>query len=113
MIPEHMHKGTFPTGSSYICNPPVTNTDIDQVFFVYHLGIADEQMRGLGWTVCGPDHYPNVVWKAYRKGNLNALLTDNCQHFLKMYHATEVAKKLNLLNKADRIALFKSIIEGT
>ena len=114
MIPSYLYRVSFPTGSSYICNPPVTNTDIDEMFLVDDLQEVNFQLTGLGWTKCGleeetyqdkPSH-----WAAYRKENMNALLTTDLKYFMNFFKATEEAKHLNLLNKEDRIALFQKIL---
>ena len=114
MIPSYLYKVSFPTGSSYICNPPVTNTDVDEMFLVDDLQEVNFQLTGLGWTKCGleeetyqdkPSH-----WAAYRKENMNALLTTDLKYFMDFFKATEEAKHLNLLNKEDRVALFQKIL---
>lgn len=110
MIPSYLYKVSFPTGSNYICNPPVTNTDIDQMFLVYDLYRAAEELDLLGWKECrtkNNNEYPTDVMLAFRLGVNNALLTDNEEYFNNFYKATEEAKRRNLLNKADRIALFE------
>ena len=106
MIPSYLYTASFPTGSSYICNPPVLDTDIDQMFLVDDLKKVSQVLEKLGWKRCGKEEYQTDKWVAYRKDNLNALLTDNLDHFNKFLQATEEAKKLNLLDKKDRIALF-------
>ena len=106
MIPSYLYTASFPTGSSYICNPPVLDTDIDQMFLVDDLEKVGQVLEKLGWKRCGKEEYNVDKWVAYRKDNLNALLTDNLDHFNKFLQATEEAKKLNLLDKKDRIALF-------
>ena len=114
MIPSYLYRVSFPTGSNYICNPPVTNTDVDEMFLVDDLQEVNFQLTGLGWTKCGleeetyqdkPSH-----WAAYRKENMNALLTTDLKYFMNFFKATEEAKHLNLLNKEDRIALFQKIL---
>ena len=114
MIPSYLYKVSFPTGSNYICNPPVTNTDVDEMFLVDDLQEVNFQLTGLGWTKCGleeetyqdkPSH-----WAAYRKENMNALLTTDLKYFMNFFKATEEAKHLNLLNKEDRVALFQKIL---
>ena len=114
MIPSYLYRVSFPTGSSYICNPPVINTDVDEMFLVDDLQEVNFQLTGLGWTKCGleeetyqdkPSH-----WAAYRKENMNALLTTDLKYFMNFFKATEEAKHLNLLNKEDRIALFQKIL---
>ena len=106
MIPSYLYTASFPTGSSYICNPPVLDTDIDHMFLVDDLEKVSQVLEKLGWKRCGNEEYQIGKWVAYRKDNLNALLTDNLDHFNKFLQATEEAKKLNLLDKKDRIALF-------
>ena len=49
-------------------------------------------------------------WAAYRKENMNALLTTDLKYFMNFFKATEEAKHLNLLNKEDRVALFQKIL---
>lgn len=113
MIPSYLYKVSFPTGSNYICNPPVTDTDIDQMFLVYDLYRTAEELDQLGWKECrSKDNksYPTDVMLAFRLGVNNALLTDNEEYFNNFYKATEEAKRRNLLNKADRIALFEEYI---
>ena len=113
MIPSYLYKVSFPTGSNYICNPPVTDTDIDQMFLVYDLYRAAEELDQLGWKECrskNNNEYPTDVMLAFRLGVNNALLTDNEEYFNNFYKATEEVKRRNLLNKADRIALFEEYI---
>lgn len=114
MIPSYLYKVSFPTGSNYICNPPVTDTDVDEMFLVDDLSEVDFQLKGLGWTICqGDKDYSNKpidVWAAYRKGNQNALITNDLKYFMNFFKATEEAKHLNLLNKQDRIDLFQKIL---
>ena len=114
MIPSYLYKVSFPTGSNYVCNPPVTNTDVDEMFLVDDLQEVNFQLTGLGWKKCGleeetyqdkPSH-----WAAYRKENMNALLTTDLKYFMNFFKATEEAKHLNLLNKEDRVALFQKIL---
>lgn len=110
MIPSYLYTATFPTGSNYICNPPVTDTDVDQMFLVTNLIALDVWLQVNKWEICrGKDNYPVEVWAAYRKGNRNVLITDNPDYFAKFYHATELAKERNLLKKEDRIELFTKI----
>lgn len=110
MIPSYLYIATFPTGSHYICNPPVTNTDIDQMFLVHNLESVHDYLMLSNWEVCGKEQYPVEQWAAYRKGINNALITDEPSYFLKFHKATELAKERNLLNKEDRIKLFDEIM---
>ena len=114
MIPSYLYLNSFPTGSNYICNPPVTDTDIDYMFLVHNLQETKTTLLNDGWTLCGvneDDQYDidGNDWMAFRKGTDNALCTTNMKYYLDFYKATEEAKRLNLLKKEDRIALFQKI----
>ena len=110
MIPKHLYMMSFPTGSSYICNPPVTWTDIDEMFYVYDLVETEQELLKDGWKKCGIAEYAIDNWAAYRKGINNALVTSNRNHYDKFEAATELAKKRNLLKKEDRITLFNTVV---
>ena len=110
MIPNHLYIDSFKTGSNYICNPPVENTDIDEMFLVYNLEETELELVDNGWEKCGNTEYDLTKWAAYRKGKLNALITDNLNHYTKFEAAAELAKKRNLLYKKDRVALFNLIV---
>ena len=110
MLPEHLYTSYFPTGSNYICNPPVTDTDIDFMYLVYSLEECADWLEENGWKKCGSNGYKQLGWISYRKGKYNLILTDDMDHYNKFEAATELAKKRNLTRKADRIALFNTII---
>ena len=112
MIPEHLYLYSCPTGSYYICTPSVVDTDIDTLFLVYNLEETVEYLKEDDWCLCGKEQYEQTSdWVAYRKGNLNVLLTDNSKYYDRFEAATELAKKRNLLSKKDRIRLFKLILQ--
>ena len=111
LIPENLYYSYFPTGSNYICNPPVEDTDIDTMYYVKNLTETDEQLIKEGWTDCGKEGYKRQgIWKAYRKGKYNAIITNSFDFYLKFEAATELAKKRNLLDKEERIELFNIIV---
>lgn len=110
MIPSHLYLAAFPTGSNYICNPPVTNTDIDMMFLVSSMEKTYDELIKLGWTYNSKDIYPPDVWASYRMGKDNAICTSEVKHFNAFLAATEEAKRLNLLDKKDRIELFDKYV---
>ena len=113
MLPEHLYTSYFPTGSNYICDPPVTDTDIDYMYFVYSIEECTDWLEENGWKKCGSNGYKQLGWISYRKGKYNLILTDDMDHYNKFEAATELAKKRNLTRKEDRIALFQTIIGVT
>jgi hypothetical protein len=110
MIPSYLYQVSFPTGSNYICNPPVTDTDIDTMYLVDNLNQVTKSLLNLGWKLCKEEEYPYDHWTALRKDKYNALITDDLHYFTQFYKATEEAKSLNLLKKEDHIALFEKYI---
>ena len=110
-------KGFFKTyyrsGSRVICNPPPLDTDDD-----YILLCGDQSLRDIletcllfeGFRPCTADgDYSNEDFGAYRKGDLNLIVTHDKDYFDGFVKATKLAKKLNLLKKEDRISLFKAV----
>jgi hypothetical protein len=117
---EEVTKGTFleaaRTGSRYICNPPVLDTDDDYIVLVDNLEQSLEKfLYKEGWRRSGSEGYStDGEWESIKKtidGTVvNLIMTDNENYFNRFVHATETAKKLNLREKADRIILFKAIV---
>lgn len=121
---------TYPTGSNYTCDPPVTNTDID--FFAYMPKVAvatagcsdsvfwdeiNRIMREDGWTECGDEGMRQEYalqegysdqWQAYRKGRFNVLITHDYDWFVQGAAASELCKALNLMDKDDRCSVHES-----
>lgn len=116
-VPYALYESAFKTGSSVICNPPVTNTDEDVMFFTEDYSGLVVHLLINGWEACNSKEYEgqdgDYNWSAYRKGNLNYLITDNQDYYDKFELATNLATKLNLLEKSQRITLFTYIIKGT
>ena len=108
------------TGSSYICNPPVTDTDED--FFVQALlGQMDalgKELEDDGWSVTYDDpEYTieknrEIPFITARKGKQNLIIFQDDEAFIAFDKATEVAKRLNLLKKEDRVMLFQAVCWG-
>lgn len=109
------------TGSNYICGPPVTDTDIDYVVFVQvfkrhpHNWFANNPIPswvyGEGWETGGSEREGNWM-DTFRKGKYNLIFVYNEIDFCKWHCATEIAKKRNLLDKEDRIALFDDVFNN-
>jgi hypothetical protein len=100
------------TGSKYICNPPVMNTDDDLVILVNgYLNWQNLLVRD-GWEVCGDysgDEDIDPDFQAFRKGDKNYICTEDPDLFDRYVFATEGAKALNLRDKEQRINLFQAV----
>lgn len=102
----------YPTGSKYICFPPVENTDEDWVVLVeegYEQELSD---KGFVYSMSDVEYSNPGIFISARKGNLNWIVTTNKAFFKRFVLATKVARKLNLLEKQSRVALFQAILYG-
>lgn len=98
------------TGSIYICNPPVTNTDFDVVVLVSDAGKYHDFLSESGWVVGGFADKKSA-FTSYKKYYYNLIVTNSPSWYTKFCAATELAKAMNLTNKEDRITLFNTVLE--
>ena len=115
IIPKPLNRGIIPTGSSVICNPPVLDTDRDYICCVSSLKEAKVILEGVGFKTSTQDAeeydiQEDGLFECYRKDNINFILTGDFHFYLKWCRATELATKLNLLDKEQRITLFKYVL---
>jgi hypothetical protein len=105
-----------PTGSRVICDPAPTDTDEDYISFVTDDNKARSGLENLGYKLEGlPDFYTgndNGGFRSYRKGSVNLITTPDLEFYNLFVTATALAKRFNLLDKGDRIALFQAILYG-
>ena len=105
-----------PTGSRAICNPAPTTTDEDFITWVQDDAKARIALEAMGYRVEGaPDFYTgndNGGFRSYRKGDVNVITTPDYCFYSLFCNATALARRLNLLDKADRIALFQLVLYG-
>lgn len=47
-----------------------------------------------------------------RRGNINVIVTPEMEFFDRFMAATELARRFNLMEKVDRIALFQAVLYG-
>jgi len=98
------------TGSRFICNPPVMDTDLDIVLLTNDIQTVHDTLINMGYTWCG-EHYDETDFIALRKGTINAILVQDVDVFESWQYATEIATRLNLKSKDKRIKLFKLVRE--
>lgn len=115
-----------PTGSRYTCFPAVTNTDAD--FIVECLGDYEtlqlvDDLKALGWYD-SRDSVSQEMRDAYADVSLNfvslkhpssvanLIITGDAEFARRWRGATEVSKRLNLLDRNDRVVLFRAIRDG-
>lgn len=112
-----------PTGSAFTCNPPVDDTDIDWVVLTKTFDDAESLIFALKELAWCPDTktsrvtddnrvFADSIFRSCRRGPHNLIVTPHKGFYDKFRLATAVAKKLNLLDKSDRITLFQAILYG-
>lgn len=107
-----------PTGSRVICNPPPADTDEDHVVFIENWLMCEalEALENYGYHVPDPEErynnteMPNFV--SVRKDDVNLIVTGKKHFYNRFVAATSLARRFNLLNKEDRIALFQAVLYG-
>lgn len=99
-------------GSRVTCTPAPPNADRDYLVLVQDRPEAEEHLLGQGFVADSKDRYGTSQFVSYRRGDTNALLTDDAvfHHLFKI--ATMVAMHHNFLNKRDRIKLFQAVLYG-
>ena len=112
---------TVPVGSRITCYPPPLDTDRDWLMLVpgeAWQGFVDGLLVD-GWTI-GGSAIPNEVnelppearFNSFVRGEDNIIATCSLPFYERFLAATSVARRLNLLGKADRIALFQAVLYG-
>jgi hypothetical protein len=110
-------------GSRVTCNPPPVDTDQDVLVFV-DVERADQfvsEMENIGFVVELGEGYAadalnpgqNSRFQSYRLGDTNLIVTVDEKFYNRFSTATALAKKANLMEKSERIALFQAVLYGT
>ena len=103
-----------PTGSNYICNPPVTDTDKDYLILPVE-GEFDNLIVSLqddDWEAPHKGYEDsNFISLKKRLGAtlINLIIIRSEVEFDAYVYATKIAKELNLREKDDRIKLFEIV----
>ena len=105
-----------PVGSRVTCDPAPEDTDEDFLCLVDDSVKDGELLEKAGFTQDGsPEFYTgndNGGFRSYRRGDTNVITTQDMKFFGKFMTATHLAKRFNLLQKPDRIALFQAVLYG-
>lgn len=111
-----------PVGSRVTCNPPPMDTDEDWLIYVepgeyyqfeeilihvHGMEFGGSHIHAGGCLIADPNSF-----QSYTLGHINVIATGSEEFFNKFMEATTEAKRLNLLVKDDRIALFQKILYG-
>jgi len=101
------------TGSRYICDPPVEDTDDDYIVLTEDKACFLSESAANGWDVHSYDDYPeDDDFVSLRKGVVNLIVTECDVFYGRFVTATNAAKKMNLIDKTDRIKFFQGVLYG-
>lgn len=128
MIAEHLEwlvRNCFevtPCGSRVTCNPPPENTDEDWLVHVHgdsdeksleYLVEVEKKLMEWGYRLEGNEDYQDeedMAFGSWRLDDVNLIVTQSGQ-FVRLHHlATSLCRRLNLMNKSDRVALFEAVL---
>lgn len=108
-------------GSRVTCAPSPTNTDRDWLVLVTPEKWNDfcAYLFAAGWE-CGGSDIPDEVneippelrFSSFTLGIENIIATQSEDFHRRFIAATSVSQRLNLMDKADRIALFQAVLYG-
>jgi hypothetical protein len=103
-----------PTGSNYICDPPVLDTDVDFILLVdYEVLTSLEKLGYFNTSEDTMEDYPDDDgFTTYRRANVNLIVIEDAVIYGRLVTATEIAKRLNLTDKQERIDLFQGVLYG-
>ena len=108
-------------GSRVTCNPPPLDTDQDVLVHVHqtNMAIVQSKLQAAGFVCEGSNPAElnasidmQSVFFSFRKGDMNYIITSDLEFYNRFSTATELARKWNLLEKADRIQLFQAVLYG-
>lgn len=103
------------TGSRRICNPPPEGSDIDWIVLAESEKLYS-WLISQGWEMEGDYVFSETVdegdFRSFRKEEINLIVTSKRDFYNAFSLATKVARRLNLLEKKDRVVLFQAILYG-
>lgn len=108
-IPKELYQQVAQTGSSYTCNPPVTDTDIDFVIYSQDWDKLHDWCEKNAFKTNFED-YELEEFRSYKRGIINLIVTNDATFYRRFVKATELAKQLNLLDKQQRIDIFDFVM---
>lgn len=109
-------------GSRVTCNPPPVGTDQDVLVYVgveradsFVFGmeaIGFEVELGEGYAADALNPGQSSRFQSYRLDDTNLIVTVDEKFYNRFSTATAMAKRANLLQKEERIALFQAVLYG-
>lgn len=107
VVQEHKH-----VGSTYICDPAPTDTDIDILLLVNDKTLFVNYLKSQGWVCHYHYDFHKTTFLSLKKGVLNIIVTSSPSYYYRFALAADVCKKLNLLKKEDRCMVHDAIVKA-
>ena len=113
----------IPVGSRATCDPPPTDTDQDYLCLLTGEGAVFNDdgsfyaAAGRDGFTCRASYFGDrydrpLRFQSYRLGDANLIVTED-RNFARLFlAASSLAKRLNVMAKRDRIALFHAVLFG-
>lgn len=106
---------TYPTGSAYIVDRQ-SAADKDLVVLFETFDEAQTyiaEATSMDWDVCGQDYGDDGShFKAIRRGDDNQIIVWDYVQFIRWVAFTELAKKLGMSAKMERVELSKALVDA-
>ena len=99
------------TGSRYVCDPPVTDTDHDWIVLDGDGSVEDWLARQQNVVFDGLD-YDDEEFNSFKLGEVNLIVMSCEDAFDRFVLATKISKLLNVQEKPKRVALFEANRHG-
>lgn len=103
-----------PVGSRVTCDPAPLDTDEDWLALM--LTDRSASLAEMGFECAGPEEFYTESgegeFRSWRRGVTNLIVTPDETFYQRFLLASGLAKRFNLLRKADRIALFQAVLYG-
>jgi hypothetical protein len=112
MLAAHAKVKKFQLVGSALYHPEPK--DLDFLVLVDHKDFLMGARWAFGseWDLCGDYDLTGDLWGAIRKGNVNLILTVDAAWYDRAALANEVCHTLKLMDKADRMAVYRVIRDG-
>lgn len=107
-------------GSKVTCNPPPQDTDTDYLVVIRpeedYISETVSALTNDGYEWEGSQkHYQDEAgnnFMSWRRGKINLIVTASADFAAKHRIATAICKRLNLMQKADRVMVFQAVLYG-
>jgi hypothetical protein len=104
----------YPTGSAYIVDrASAQDKDLVVLFETFEQAqdYINQSVSFAGWDVCGQDYGDDGThFKAIRRGDDNEIVVWDYVQFIRWVAFTELAKKLGMSSKMERIELSRALV---